>query len=413
MLPAPQRRSPGYPRRVSGLLPYAEALALVVDACRPTPVEEVGLDEAAGRVLAAPVRAREPVPPFANSAMDGFAVRAAELASGPAALPLREGGAAGRDPEPLGPGTAARVATGAPLPAGADAVVPIEDAEVTDGRVRLPGGVAPGRFVRAVGSDLGAGATGVRAGRALGPAEGALLAALGAVQVPVHRRPRVAILSSGAELVPPETTTLGPAMIRDANGTALAWACRAAGADVVPLGIAPDEPEGLRALLARGLEADALVSSAGVSVGERDLVREVHATLGVKEVFWGVDLKPGKPGTFGVRDGVPVLGLPGNPASALVGFTLFVRPALRALAGWAEPAPRPLEAIAAGTWPAPERRAHAVRCAVTADGRVAPTGDQGSHRIASLVGADVLAMLEPGRTVTAGEAVRVIPTGWA
>jgi molybdopterin molybdotransferase len=398
---------------VSELLPYEDALALVLDACRPTGAEEVTLEEAAGRVLATPVRAREPVPPFANSAMDGFAVRAAELAGGPAALPLREGGAAGRAPDPLAPGTAARVATGAPLPEGADAVVPIEDAEVTDGRVRLPGGVAAGRFVRGAGSDLGAGATGFEAGRPLGPAEGALLAALGVTRVPVHVRPRVAVLSSGAELVPPATETLGPAMIRDANGTALAWACRAAGAEVVPLGIAPDEPEGLRALLARGLEADALVSSAGVSVGDRDLVRDAHAALGVTPVFWGVDLKPGKPCAFGVRDGVPVLGLPGNPASALVGFTLFVRPALHALGGWAEPAPRPLETLATGRWPAPERRQHAVRCAVTAEGRVAPTGDQGSHRIASLVGADVLALVEPGRAVAAGEAVRVIPTGWS
>jgi molybdopterin molybdotransferase len=408
-LPAGPR---GYPRRVPPLLPYAEALARVLEACRPTPVEEVPLADAAGRVLARPALAREPVPPFANSAMDGFAVRAADLASGPAALAVREGGAAGRAPEPLPAGVAARVATGAPLPAGADAVVPIEDAEVADGHARLPGGVPPGRFVRAAGSDLGAGATGLEAGRALGPAEGALLAALGIVRVPVHARPRVAVLSTGAELVPPEAAALGPAQIRDANGPALAWACRGAGAEVIPLGIAPDEPEGLRALMEKGLEADVLVSSAGVSVGERDLVREAGAALGVEPVFWGVDLKPGKPCAFGVRGGVPVLGLPGNPASALVGFTLFTLPALRALSGWADPGPRPLAATAAGRWPAAERRAHAVRSRLTADGRVEPTGDQGSHRIASLVGADVLSLLEPGRAVAPGEAVRVIPTGW-
>jgi molybdopterin molybdotransferase len=205
------------------------------------------------------------------------------------------------------------------------------------------------------------------------------------------------VLSTGAELVPPEEPEPGPARIRDANSTALVWACRAAGADVESLGIAPDEPGPLRGLLARGLEADVLVTSGGVSVGERDLVREGLEALGVEPLFWRVDLRPGKPATAGVGPGGLALGLPGNPASALVGFELFVRPALRA----------------GGAWPAAERRAHAIRVRRAPDGRVAPTGDQGSHRILSLVGAEALALIEPGRGVRAGDAVTVLPAATA
>jgi molybdopterin molybdotransferase len=345
--------------------------------------------------------------------MDGFAVRAWDLAAGPAELPFSEGGAAGRAPAPLPAGRAARVATGAPLPAGADTVVPIEQAEVADGVVRLPGAVPAGRHVRPAGSDLAAGPIPLEPGMVLRPAEGALLAAVGHREVLVFRRPRVAVLSTGAELVPPERRP-GPAQIRDSNSTTLAWACRAAGADVSALGIAPDEPAPLRDLLAAGLEgSDALVTSGGVSVGERDLVREALAALGVEPGFWGVNLKPGKPCTFGRRGEALVFGLPGNPASALVGFELFVRPALRALGGRAEPRPRRVRARAEGEWPAQEARAHAVRCRFLRDEslRVLPTGDQGSHRIGSLVGADCLAMLEPGRRVRPGEDVSVIPTG--
>jgi molybdopterin molybdotransferase len=394
-------------------IPYEEALGRILARCRPTPAEEVPLAAAAGRVLAEALSATGPLPPFANSAMDGFAVRSVDLAGGPAALPVREGGAAGRAPEPLPPGVAARVATGAPIPEGADAVVPIEDATLEDGRARLPGGVRAGRHVREIGSDVRAGEPALPAGTPLGPGEGALLAALGIASLRVHRRPRVAVLSTGAELVPPEEPEPGPARIRDANSTALVWACRAAGADVESLGIAPDEPGPLRGLLARGLEADVLVTSGGVSVGERDLVREGLEALGVEPLFWRVDLRPGKPATAGVGPGGLALGLPGNPASALVGFELFVRPALRAVAGWAEPRPARWGAVAGGAWPAAERRAHAIRVRRAPDGRVAPTGDQGSHRILSLVGAEALALIEPGRGVRAGDAVTVLPAATA
>jgi len=392
---------------------YDEALAAVLDACSPLGVEEVALADAGGRVLAQAPAVRVPIPPFANSAMDGFAVRSADLASGPATLPLAPRVPAGTAPSPLPGGHAAPVATGAPIPAGADAVVPIEDAAAADGSVRLPGPVPAGRFVREPGSDLAAGASPLAAGTRLGPAEGALLAAVGAVRVRVHRRPRVAIVSTGAELVPPEAEP-GPAQIRDANATSIAWAVSTEGAEPVPLGIATDAEAPLRDLLARALEHDAVVSSAGVSVGERDLVRGVLGALAVEERFWGIDLKPGRPCAFGVRGPVPVLGLPGNPASALVGVHLLVRPAIRALSGWPDPRPRFETARAGGGWPPPEARAHAVRCVLAdgPDGPVAlPTGDQSSHRIGSLVGAAALALLEPGRAVRTGEPVRLLRTG--
>lgn len=412
-----------YGPRMAGarVVPYDEALAMVLAACRPLGSERIALADAAGRVLAKAPDVATPIPPFPNSAMDGYALCLADVPPGGGSLPLDPAVPAGTAPGPLRPGHAAPIATGGPVPEGADTIVPIEDATRADGVVHVPGGLVVGRFVRAAGSDLPVGAAPLVPGTRLDPAAGALLATIGAVEVDVVRRPRVALLSTGAELVPPAAVP-GPAQIRDSNSTALTWALGAAGAVVEPLGIADDDVAALRPLLETGLAADLLVTTAGVSVGERDFVRATLTELGVETRFWGVDLKPGKPVAFGVREQTIVIALPGNPASSLVCSTLFAEPAIRALGGMVDPAPAREPAVAGDGWPAAESRLHAVRCtlAVTAGRLVAtPTGDQGSHRIGSLVGADALALVEPGRGVAPGEPVTIVrsdrraPTGRA
>jgi molybdopterin molybdotransferase len=264
--------------------------------------------------------------------MDGYAVRAADLAGGAAVpvaayLPAGSPGAA-----PLAPGTAARILTGAPLPAGADTVVPVEHVEEQGGAVRATRPVAAGANVRRRGEDLRVGEIAIRAGSVLGPAEISWLATASRLVVPVHRRPRVAILSTGDELVPPGEP-LGPGKIHDSNAFAVAAAVRLAGGEPVLLGIARDEREALRAKLVEGLRADALVTSAGVSVGDRDYVREVLAELEVRQVFWKIDARPGGPTAFAVRGATPVFSLPGNPVATLLIFDQLVRPALLRLGG--------------------------------------------------------------------------------
>lgn len=394
---------------MAALLSYEEALSTVLAACRPVGTERVALAAAAGRVLAVAPDVTLPLPPFANSAMDGFAVRVADVPADGARLPLDPGVAAGTDPAPLRPGFAVPIATGGPIPSGADTVVPIEDAVRADGHVRVPGGLTVGAHVRVAGSDLPVGPSPLIPGVPLDPAAGAVLAAIGAIEVEVFRRPAITVLATGSELVPPDATP-GPAQIRDANSTALAWAHLRAGADVRQMGIAADDARTLRALLQTALRADVVVTCAGVSVGERDLVRATLAELGVEPRFWGIDLKPGKPVAFGLAGDVPVIALPGNPASALVCSALIAEPATRARAGWATPAPDWEIATAGEGWPAAEGRMHAVRCGLApgVDGPIAtPTGDQRSHRIGSMVGADALALIERRRQVLAGQRVRI------
>ena len=398
---------------MADLLSYSDALAAVLAACAPVGTEHVGLADASGRVLAAVPQVIAPLPPFANSAMDGFAVRASDIPAGGGRVPLAPGAPTGTQPQPLPPGCAAPIGTGGPLPAGADAVIPIEDAHRDERSVTFAAGVHPGAHVRLAGSDLPPGPAPLTVGAPLGPAEGAVLAAIGATTIEVYRRPRVTILATGSELVPPDATP-GPAQIRDANSTALGWAHVRAGGLVRHLGIAVDDADALRVLLADALDADLVVTCAGVSVGERDLVRETLAALGVVPHFWGIDLKPGKPVAFGVAGSVPVVSLPGNPASALVCSTLIAEPATRALAGRHTVAPAWEHATAGTGWPGPEGRVHAVRCRLEPgpNGSIAvPTGDQRSHRIGSMVGADALALVEAHRAVGPGEPVRITRIG--
>ena len=327
-----------------------EARRLVLDGIAPLPPETVTVTDALGRVLASAVVAGRTLPPADCSAMDGYAVRTSDLAGAKPAAPRElavafEVAAGGRAARPLRAGEAARIFTGAPLPEGADGVVMQEDTDSAGDRVRCYVAPAPGAHVRLAGEDVRAGETVLEPGIRLGAAHVGVLASLGRSYVQVHRRPRVAILSGGDELVEPDADFAGGRIVAS-NAYSLAAQCAEAGALVTQLGIARDTPEALERGLRAGLGADVLVSSAGVSVGDHDHVRPVLEKLGCRLVFWGVRMKPGYPlafGRFEADAGPRVFGLPGNPVSAMVTFEQFVRPVLLALGGrtvWARPVVR-------------------------------------------------------------------------
>ena len=312
------------------LLTREEALARVLEHVRPLPAEDVPVGKAAGRVLAADARAAVDLPPFASSAMDGFAVRAADT---PGRLPVVARIAAGVPAaRALADGEAMGIATGGVVPEGADAVIPIEYVVEHDNDVDIPETVVSGANVRARGGDVSAGETVVHARTRLAPAHVGALAAAGVARVVCARRPRVAVLSTGTELRSPGER-LGAGEVYEANAAMLAAALASANADTVELPAVADDADAHRRALERALTADVVVTSGGVSVGPHDLVRRIAHDLGVEEVFWGVAVKPGKPVSFGVRGQTLVFGLPGNPVSSLVGCELFVRPALLALQG--------------------------------------------------------------------------------
>jgi len=386
----------------------------VLARVRPTAVEGVGLDTALGRRLAVDAVADGPFQPFDNSAMDGFAVRAEDVGEArpdaPARLSVVDESRAGHPAErAVGPGEAIAISTGAVLPAGADAVVRVEDTEREGGKTLVRTSVPSGANVRRAGEDIAAGETVLRAGAELGPAELGALATIGLDPAPVHRRPRVAVLTSGDELTPPGEP-LGPGAIRDSNSRTVPGLARLAGAEVVSVDWTPDEPEATRAALGRALEADVAIVCGGVSVGEHDHVKAALAELGAEEVFWRVALKPGGPTWFGTRGGTLVFGLPGNPVSVMVTFLTFVRPALISMAG-GDAATRRLTARLGAAYEKPTDRAHAVRCRLELDDRgwlAWPLPRQGSHVLTSMLAADGLALV-PAETASlaAGDAVEV------
>jgi len=317
---------------VSSLPTIDEALALVLARAAPLEAEEVPVAQAAGRVLAESVVARTDLPPFDSSAMDGFAVRAADT---PGRLTVVGQSAAGAPAtRELAAGEAIAISTGAVVPAGADAVVPVER---TSGDVEVER-VVLGDNIRPRGGDVRAGTVVASAGSVLRPAQLGALAAAGVAAVRCARRPRAAVLATGSELRSPGEL-LAPGEIYESNSILIGAQLASAGADVTVLEPVSDEADATRTALERGLESDVLVTSGGVSVGPHDLVRAALSALGAEEVFWRVAVKPGKPIAFAVRGPTLVFGLPGNPVSSLVAFELFVRPALLALQGAAEPRP--------------------------------------------------------------------------
>jgi molybdopterin molybdotransferase len=385
-----------------------DAQRLVLERVRPLSSERVPLEHAAGRVLAEAARAVVDLPPFPSSAMDGFAVRAEDV---PGTLPVVARVAAGRPaPRALAPREAMAIATGGVVPEGADAVIPVEYVVEHDNGVEISDPAQVGANVRPRGGDLRAGDEVVPAGARLGPAQLGALAAAGVAELDCGAIPRAAVLATGTELRRPGEP-LGPGEVYEANGLILETQLRSAGASVERLAAVADDEDAHREALGRGLEHDVLVTSGGVSVGPHDLVRRVESQLGVAEVFWRVAVKPGKPVSFGVRDRTLVFGLPGNPVSSLVAFELFVRPAVLALQGVADPLPR----FEPGTLAAAVKRNPArdelmrARRAPSPDGaavELEPVVGQESHMIARSATADVLVLvprgdgeLEPGSRV--------------
>ncbi len=391
-----------------------EARARVLAAAAPLGSEPVALAQALGRVLAETVTSAEDVPGFDNSAMDGYAVRAADVGGAspdrPASL-ARRGESRARAPAAaaVGPGEAIAISTGAMIPAGADAVVRIEDTEAAPAEVRVLAPVAAAANLRSIGEDIRAGSVVLTPGTVLGPAEMGVLASVGAGTPTCARRPRVAVLSTGDELLAPDER-MRPGGVRNSNAHTVPALVRQAGADPVSVEMVGDDAAATQAAVGRALCADVAVVCGGVSVGRHDHVRGALAELGAEEEFWGVGLRPGKPTWFGRRDRCLAFGLPGNPVSALVTFILFVRPALLAMSG-VDPAAARTQAVLTREVPKKPGRAHAVRCRLTpAPGgwQAEPTGPQGSHVLTSMLGADCLAILPADSAdVAAGARVEI------
>ena len=388
------------------LLSVEAALAAVLDRVSVLEPEPVTLVEASGRVLAVPARARVDLPPFPSSAMDGFALRAEDT---PGRLPIVERVAAGQPASrPLRRGEAMGIATGAVVPEGADAVVPIERVAVEGDGVEVPETAESGANVRPRGGDVTSGAVVVGAGVRLGPAQIGALAAAGLDRVECARRPAVAVLTTGTELRRPGEP-LGPGQIYESNGLMLRGLLASVGGLVEPIDTVSDDEAAHRRALERGLEHDVLVTSGGVSVGPHDLVRRVERELGVDEVFWGVSVKPGKPLAFGVRGDTLVFGLPGNPVSSMVSCLLFVLPALRALQGERDPAPGFEHGVLARAVHADPRRDELVRARIDGDGALDPVSGQESHMIVRAAEARALVYVPAGEEeLAAGSRVRFI-----
>lgn len=399
------------------MIPLADAQEHVLGAIAPLPPATVALRDALGLVTVEAIVAAEPVPPFANTAMDGYAVRAADTVdAGPAApVPLRVVAdlPAGRSPEGItvGRGEAVRIMTGAPVPDGADAIVMVEETErAGDDGVRILRAATAGDHVRPAGGDLAAGQTVFAAGTVLTPAHLGVLASVGRREVTVGARARVAVLSTGDELV--ESGPLAPGQIRDANRPMLLALVAAAGAEPVDLGIAPDDEDRITARLEEGIAScDAVVTSGGVSVGDYDYVKAALDRLGALE-WWQVAIKPAKPLAFGVVDGTPVFGLPGNPVSSHVSWELFARPAVLARMGHHRRFRPEVRAVADHALARkPDGKLHFDRVHVRyEDGRyrAARTGAQQSNVLSAMAAANGLALVPDGDGVAAGDDVTVM-----
>lgn len=394
-----------------------EAIARMMPHFAPLGAERVFLERALGRFLAEDLRAREDVPGFDNSAMDGYAVRSADLRGASRTHPVvlevaSESRAGGPPPLPLPTGAATRIFTGAPMPEGADAVVMQEDTERRGGRVAFFTEAKPGRHVRRRAEVLAQNAPLLDAGMAIGSGEIGLLASQGFAEVPVHRRPCVALLSTGDELRDLGEPARSGSLV-DSNAHALAAAVREAGGVPLLLPRVGDDRVALLEAVRAGLaSADVLITCGGVSVGEYDLLHDTFREAEVTEVFWKVRIKPGKPLRFGLGP-TPVVGLPGNPVSALLTFEIFVRPGLRRMLGDPRPFRDILDVELGATLVAPASRLELSRVRLEERPGALPLAhphrDQGSAALTSLVGLDALVILPEGAgSLIAGSRVRAL-----
>ena len=393
------------------MLSVEEAIEQILARIVPVETERVDLMAALGRVLAEPVVSRRVIPPWPNSSMDGYALRAADAQAPGAAFRVVARIAAGAVPSRrIGPGEAARIFTGAPMPPGADSVIPQEDVKADGERVVIARPVKPGDFVRPAGEDVRTGDRVLEPGRVVGPPEIGMLATLGSPWVQVFRRPRVAILSTGDELAELGSEP-GGGQIPNTNSYTLMAQVIETGCEPLNLGVARDRREDIETRLGWGRSADVLLSSAGVSVGEYDFVKEAFEALGATLHLWKVSMRPGKPITFGSLNGRPVFGLPGNPVSAMVTYELFVRPALRKMAGHARLTRPSVQAEALAPIPNPGARRGYLRVTLTPHNGgygARLTGEQGSSILKSMVLADGLAVVPPDTTIETGAPVEVI-----
>ncbi|MCY3805260.1 MAG: molybdopterin molybdotransferase MoeA [bacterium] len=396
------------------MIPLAEAQQVVIDRCAPLPTLTLPLAEALGHVTAGAVAAAEAVPAFDNTAMDGYAVRSADTAAAPVTLEVVDTLAAGRAPDvAVGPGQAVRIMTGAPMPPGADAVIMVERTRALDGGGRMVAEVSVpvGNHVRRAGEDLEVGRVVFEPGEVLQPAHMGVLAGLGIHAISVVRRPRVGVISTGDELVD-SSEPLALGQVRDSNRYSLLSLVREAGLEGVDLGLVRDEPEVIRATIARGAATcDAVLTSGGVSMGDYDCVKVVLEEMG--EMSWmQVAIKPAKPFAFGLVGGTPVFGLPGNTVSSMVSFELLARPALRRMMGHSQlHRPRVQATAAAPLRRHPDGKIHFARVVWSyRRGRyeVRSAGGQGSHQLSSLAAANGLAVLPDGHGADRGDAVELI-----
>src|SRR5438874_1060255 len=396
------------------MISVEEALARLLAPLMALPPEQVSVADAVGRVLAEDVAARRTQPPFAVSAMDGYAVRADDVAKVPASLRIVAEIPAGAGyGGTIGAGEAARIFTGAPLPAGADAIVIQEDTERDGDRVTVKEGAPKGRYVRRAGLDFAEGDVLLKAGRRLTPRDIGLAAAMNRPWLFVHRRPRVGILSTGDEIVMPGDP-IGPHQIVSSNSLALAAFVAACGGIPVSVGNAPDDPAALRQVAAATRGVDLLVTTGGASVGEHDLVRDVLGADGLELDFWQIAMRPGKPLMVGRYRGTPMVGLPGNPVSTLVCALLFLRPALDRLSGAGPPEEAAPTARLGIPLPKNDRRQDYLRSrlARAADGtlKVFPFEVQDSSMMRLLSEADCLVVRPPhAPAIAAGATVPIVP----
>ena len=399
---------------LASVTPLEDAQAFVLESCPPLDVVDVDRRDASGLVIAVAVVAAEVVPPFDNTAVDGYAVRAEDVASVPVELRVVGELAAGAAPTTaLGAGEAIRIMTGAPMPSGADAVVMVEDSErIGDDAVRLTRSVAEGAAIRRAGDDVQVGDLLFEVGTTITPAVDAVLASVNAARVQVYRRPRVAVLSTGDELID-DGSPLEIGQIRESNKTMLAALLAEAGCEVVDLGVVrDDEAELERVLRSAAADCDAIVSSGGVSMGDYDVVK---AVLGrIADMHWmQIAIKPAKPFAFGRLDGTPIFGLPGNPVSSLVSFELLARPALRRMMGHRRLTRTSIVAVAdVALDRQPDGKVHFMRVngEFGDDGRyhVRPLDAQGSHQLAATALADAMVVVPDGDGVPAGADVAAL-----